>query len=297
MLHPITFSIPASKIIDTIPTKTKLLSSLIPGDWRTYIYSNETDYYNEYRQSMFATTTKKGGWDCMRHYEILANGSIPYFPNLEACPPNTMALLPKDLMIEGNRLYESYKSYTSIDQLTERDKSDCTSLIQKLLEYTRSQLTTKALASYVLEKSQLTGITRVLYLSEDTYPDYLRCITLHGFKELLGSNCHDFPKIPHIYRSNAINYKSFYGKGITYTNLLDPSFHIDAWDSSIEQDIRNKKYDIVVYGSYHRGMPFYDLVCSVYKPNEIILLCGEDIHNCYYSTFVNRGHTVFVREL
>jgi hypothetical protein len=62
-------------------------------------------------------------------------------------------------------------------------------------------------------------------------------------------------------------------------------------------DIKNKKYDIVVYGSYHRGMPFYDLVSSIYKPNEIILLCGEDIHCCDYSYFVRKGHTIFVREL
>lgn len=297
MLHPITFSISASKVIDTIPTKTKLVSSLIPGNTSTYIYSTETDYYNEYRQSMFATTTKKGGWDCMRHYEILANGSIPYFPNLEACPPNTMALLPKSLILEGNRLYESYKSYTSIDQLTEKDTSDCTSLIQKLLDYTREYLTTKAMASYVLQKSNSTTATRVLYLSQNPTPDYLRCVTLHGFKELLGVHCHDFPKVPHIYKTNTINYKNLYGKGITYTNLLDPSLHREEWDSSVQQDIRDKKYDIIVYGSYHRGMPFYDLVCSIYKPNEVILLCGEDIHSCNYSTFVNRGHTVFVREL
>jgi len=294
MAHPITFSIPAEKIVSTMPVKTKLMSSLIPGNLRTYIYTTEESYYNEYRQSMFATTTKKGGWDCLRHYEILANGSIPYFPNLEACPPQTLALLPKDLIMEGNRLY---KSYTSIDQLTEKDYADCSSLIQKLLDYTRTRLTTKALASYVLDKSGLSGVTRILYLSQDPNPDYLRCVTLHGFKELFGANCHEYPKIPHIYKSNAINYKSLYGKGITYTNLLNSDCRNDMYDRSVEQDIRNKAYDVVIYGSYHRGMPFYDLVCSIYPLNKIILLCGEDAHFCNYQSFVDRGHTVFVREL
>ena len=50
----------------------------------------------------------------MRHYEIMANGCIPYFPNIEQCPPNTMALLPKHLIIEGNKLYETVKDKYSL---------------------------------------------------------------------------------------------------------------------------------------------------------------------------------------
>jgi hypothetical protein len=46
-------------------------------------YNTEEEYYNEYKKSYFAITTKKCGWDCMRHYEILANGCIPYFLNIE----------------------------------------------------------------------------------------------------------------------------------------------------------------------------------------------------------------------
>lgn len=40
----------------------------------TYIFENEEEYYNDYKKSLFAITRKKGGWDCMRHYEILACG-------------------------------------------------------------------------------------------------------------------------------------------------------------------------------------------------------------------------------
>ena len=43
-------------------------------------------------------------------------------------------------------------------------------------------------------------------------------------------------------------------------------------------------------------MPFYDLVNTIYNPNEIILLCGEDIHCCNYNELLNRGHNIFVRE-
>ena len=197
MLYPIAFSIPEEKIVDNIQSKTKLLSSLIPGDTSTYIYDNETDYYNEYKQSMFAITIKKAGWDCMRHYEILANGTIPYFPDIEKCPPNTMALLPKNLIIEGNSLYNKYQNQTTCSQ---EDMNDCHNLINRLLDYTRNHLTTNKMAKYILNKTGYMDVKNILYLSASISPDYLRCVTLHGFKELFGDKCHDYPKIPHIYK-------------------------------------------------------------------------------------------------
>jgi len=295
-IFPITFSIPECKIIDYIPKKIKILSSLIPGDLSTYIYQNETDYYNEYRKSFFAKTTKKGGWDCMRHYEIIANGCIPYFPNIEICPINTMALLPKELIIQGNNLYEKYKNI-SIHELTKENINELNSLIIKFLKYMRDHLTTSKMSQYILEKSGFKNIKSILYLSGNTSPDYLRCVTLHGFKELFGTNCHDYPKIPHIYKNNNIEYYRLYGKGITYTNLFDENLHNPEFDDTVEHDIRNKKYDIIIYGSYHRGMPYYDLVSQIYESNQIILLCGEDEHRCDYNNWTNRGHNVFVREL
>ena len=297
MIHPITFSIPEDKIVKGIPKKTNVVSKLIPGLVETYIYQDETDYYNQYKESMFAKTTKKSGWDCMRHYEILASGCIPYFPDIENCPVNTMALLPKTIIMEGNALYKKYGMYKSIDEFKTNEINECFILISKLLHYTSKNLTTKQMAKYILDKTNFNNASSVLYLSGSTGPDYLRCLTLHGFKELLGDKCHDYPKIPHVYKTENINYKDLYGKGITYTNALDSRLHNDAFDETVENDIKNKKFDIIIYGSYHRGMPFYDLVNGIYEPNEIILLCGEDIHRCNYNELLYRGHNVFVREL
>jgi hypothetical protein len=289
-IYPITFSIPDIKIVSEIQKKDKLLSSPIPGNVSTYIYNDEESYYNEYRRSFFATTTKKVGWDCMRHYEIMANGCIPYFPDLDKCPPNTMALLPKSLLQKGNQLYAKMKNHKDgSSNLIEYE-----SLANSILDYTRAHLTTKEMARYILEKSNHTHVKRVLYLSGDTGPDYLRCLTLHGFKELFGTSCHDYPKIPHIYKGN-IDYKKLYGKGMTYTNLLDSDLHYEAYDTTLQNDIAMKHYDAIVYGNYHRGMPFYDIISRVYSPSQIILLCGEDIHNCNFMKF--QQHHVFVREL
>ena len=297
MAYPINFSIPKEKICElNDAVKTKLLSHLIPGNVNTYVYNNEEAYYNEYRTSYFAITKLKGGWDCMRHYEILANGCIPYFIDIERCPSNTLTFLPKELILEGNRLYERIK-HKKINELTEDEVSTYNRLRTQLLEHTKLYLTTDKMAEYVLQTANAGNAKRILYLSGDVGPDYLRCLTLHGLKTLFGSRCHDYPPIPHLYKSERIRYAGLYGKGITYTNLLDPTLHDKTFDQTVVEDIQNKLYDVVIYGSYHRGMPYYDLVCDVYRPNEIILLCGEDIHSCNYDFFVKKGHVVFVREL
>jgi hypothetical protein len=305
-LYPIGFSFPQEKMVTSIPNKTKLLSDLIPGRVETYIYDTEEDYYNEYKKSMFATTFKKYGWDCLRHYEIIGNGCIPYFPDIEQCPENTMTFFPKDLIIKGNALYETIKS-KSINELSDKERNECNTLIQSLLESMNAKLTTSKMAKYVLEKTNHSGASNILFISAKKEPDYLRCLTLHGFKEIFGAKCHDYPKVEHIYKSGDIDYRKLYGKGITYTNLLDQSLHDNTKDTTLEEDIKNKKYDIVIYGtSWHQNSlvehergerPYYDLVRGSYKPEEVILMCGYDTHECQYNTELPNGHHIFVREL
>ena len=287
-MNYITFSISESKIINDTQLnglkKKKLLSSLIPGNISTYIYNTEKEYYEEYQQSYFALTTKKAGWDCLRHYEILANGCIPYFPLINKCPVNTLSLFPKDLIKEGNILYEKYK-------LSGLDINEYNILRNKMLNYTKEHLTTRKMAEYILNKINMKP-KKILFLSGDLNPDYLRCLTLEGFKLLMGELCHDYPKIKHIYKNNIPN---LYGKGFTYSNLLDNSLHNDEYDKTIIDDINNKNYDLIIYGSYHRGMPYYELVSKTYNNNEIVLLCGEDIHKCD-NKWIQKGHYLFMRE-
>lgn len=296
MLFPITFSIPEEKICNTYNEKTKILSSLIPGDVSTYIYKDEEEYYNEYKTSYFAITKLKGGWDCMRHYEILANGCIPHFINIEKCPKNTLALLPKDLFIEASKLFNIFIC-KNINKLTQKEISEYNVLRTKLWDYTKNYLTTTKMAKYVLQKIHKENTKKILYLSGEIKPDYLRCSILHGLKTIFGTDCHDYPKIPHIYKLDNYDYSSLYGKGISYTNLLDPKLHDDQRDATLIEDIHNKYYDIIIYGSYHRGIPHYDLISTVYNSNDIILFCGEDIHHCDCNDHVKKGHFVFVREL
>jgi len=113
-LFPISFALPTvkvnfnkNKIKDTSSIMLTNISKHIPFAYprflsgpSTYQFDNEADYYNEYASSRFAFTAKKAGWDCMRHYEILGNGCIPFFEEIPFCPKRTLTDLPKNLIVE-----------------------------------------------------------------------------------------------------------------------------------------------------------------------------------------------------
>jgi len=311
-LFPISYSIPEIKITDKIHIKTKMISDLYPGNKETYIYYTEQDYYDEYKKSMFAYTFKKGGWDCMRHYEILANGCIPYFCDIDDCPDNILCFLPKDLIKKGNLLFDLYKD-KKISDLTDDDKFQLNKHIQKLINHTKTYLTTTNMCNYVIkilnQRCNIKNIKKVLFISADPWTEYLRCSLLHGFKLLLGSDCHDYPKIRHLYKDEDLDYVNYcYGRGYSHSNLLEQSYRKDNYDETIEEDIINKKYDIIIWADFHRWflnctsrpyLEYYDLANKYYDNNRLIFINGwdrqYDIYD-FYMSFVNKGHIVFVRE-
>jgi hypothetical protein len=146
-IHPIEFCFPEEKIfVGQSLEKTKLISSIIPGRLETYTFNIEEDYYKEYQNSYFAYTSKKGGWDCLRHYEIIANYCLPIFNNIEECPPRTMYFFPKDFCSRINKEFNSpERSY----YISEKYKSE----IIELVTYFRTKLTTKKMAEYILDIS------------------------------------------------------------------------------------------------------------------------------------------------
>ena len=138
-LKPINFSIPKELIVNDIPIKTKDYASILPGDLSTYIYDKQSDYYVDYQTSYYGVTLKKGGWDCLRHYEILMNGCIPYFPELENCPEYTMTLFPKMLIRQNNQ-------YLAANGLSENYNQEA----ERLLKYTKKYLTTEHTAKLII---------------------------------------------------------------------------------------------------------------------------------------------------
>lgn len=283
---PIQFGISESKIVHEIPEKDRDFAFLIPGKLSTYIYNNEVDYYADYQRAYYAVTCKKGGWDCMRHYEILANGCIPYFLNLDACDADTMPFLPRDLIKEAMNL--KGVSYLHIDH-SQFDHVRYYEILQELLDHTRRYMTTKAIASYVLDQMNYIPDGPILYLSCENSPDYMRDAVLLGLKELYQDKIIDYPKITFLYNSYTKDPGQLYGKGFSYSKILDD---IPVDRENLSERIMKREFVLIIYGSVHRGLPYHDLVLSSYPSEKIAYICGEDFHRCWYVNFPN----LFLRE-
>jgi hypothetical protein len=139
-LLPITFGIPTSKLAIPNKDKTQDYATCIPGQPETYIFKDEKSYYEDYQKSFYGVTMKKAGWDTMRHYEILGNYCMPYFIGIEDCPKNTLANLPKELLLEGRELTKNF------------DEQKYFSILDEIFNYTKNNLTTKNIANYIISK-------------------------------------------------------------------------------------------------------------------------------------------------
>jgi hypothetical protein len=103
-VRAISFGIPSSKLLLGDRPKTKdfprhvqceeayKLERVRANSENSYAFDHEIDYYGDIAESRFGVTMKKGGWDCMRHYEIAAQGTVPVFYRLrdkpEQCAPH-----------------------------------------------------------------------------------------------------------------------------------------------------------------------------------------------------------------
>jgi hypothetical protein len=139
-LLPITFGIPTNKLVTPNKYKIQEYATCIPGQPETYIFKDEKSYYEDYQRSYYGVTMKKAGWDCMRHYEILGNYCLPYFVALEDCPEDTLANLPKELLLEGRYLTENF------------DEQKYFHILDEVFKHTKNNLTTKNIANYILSK-------------------------------------------------------------------------------------------------------------------------------------------------
>lgn len=147
-MFPISFAMPDEKI-DTCTNdeKTSLLAPMDPRDPSTYIYKEEAPYYQQYANSLFGVTKKKGGWDCVRHYEILANNCIPWFLDIEDCPENVMTTLPKEQLLEVVQLVNT----KGMDWFTtDEGFAKWEELNDQIQTHFKKYCTTSALAEYVL---------------------------------------------------------------------------------------------------------------------------------------------------
>lgn len=154
---PASFSIPEKKIrpIDFGGKQQRLASHCVDpevaqaaGLHTSYAFATEQDYYDDLAAARFAVTMKRGGWDCLRHYEIAAAGAVPCVRKLETKPASCA---PHGLQADLNCL--SYQSWADLQQQIDALDADPVRYRQ-LLEASRHwvlQHTTTASATRLLE--------------------------------------------------------------------------------------------------------------------------------------------------
>lgn len=154
-LRPIAFSYPDEKILPegARPDKQSLfprhivdpeVRARVAGASSAYAFDSEAAYHADLQQARFGITTQRAGWDCLRHYEIAANGAVPCFRQLWA-KPSTCAPHGLD---DSNCI-----SYSGADDLMARiealSPADYDSKQQGALRWARAN-STRARARHVL---------------------------------------------------------------------------------------------------------------------------------------------------
>lgn len=282
-IHSICFSFPSSKI-RPVREKTRTYCPIEPGNKSTYVDGEET-YMDILGTSAFCSTKAMWGWDCWRHLEILAAGSVPIFDDLESCPETTLVQYPKA-------------------ELLKRERADP----QVLRDHFLRHLTCSSMNRYILETLgwNKPDPPRILFLDDalPTVPDYLSLSTLIGLKERFETAV-DVPfEVEYVYESWTGNARTVgHGKGVNYTRVLS-----DTRRSSVSMDacmsrLKNGGYDMVWFGSMTRGSAseWYNTVSAHMEPERVVLFLGEDYPLSYWSqhqsyrTWMER-HPTFVRE-
>lgn len=178
-------------------------------------------------------------------------------------------------------------------------------LANAMLDYTRENLTTKQVAKRLLRVTNHVDAKNILFLGGNSNVDYVRDMLLHGLKASVDIVV-DFVRPAHLYDDNISNAaaakgstfnEGLYGLGYTYAHHLD--FNDDLVDRhNIQSRILQKEFDLIIFGSVHRGMPFLEDVLRSYAKEDIVFVDGEDEHQSFAKTNIlkHRGW-YFKREL
>ncbi len=104
--------------------------------------------------------------------------------------------------------------------------------------------------------------------------DYQNDLVFYGLREIYGDDVVDSTQIISLYKENKgrIPPQHLWG-GMTAFWLIGDN-NIDR--SNIEEKIKDRYYDLIIYGAIKRCKDYYDLVSKYYPNNKVILIDGND---------------------
>jgi hypothetical protein len=104
--------------------------------------------------------------------------------------------------------------------------------------------------------------------------DYQNDLIFYGLRELFGDDVIDSTQIISLYKEyeGKIPKQHLWGGMTTFWLIGDN----DIDRSNIEEKIKDKYYDLIIYGAIKRCKKYYDLVSRCYDSNKVILIDGND---------------------
>jgi hypothetical protein len=95
------------------------VAARVAGSRTSYAFGSEAEYYADLQASRFGVTTKRAGWDCLRHYEIAANGAVPCFKALhakpETCAPHGLSSTNTIIYADAEDLFRQIAALTNAE--------------------------------------------------------------------------------------------------------------------------------------------------------------------------------------
>eukprot|EP00434_Breviolum_minutum_P040352 symbB.v1.2.035855.t1/scaffold4926.1/size34206/4 len=266
----------------------------------------EARYHDFYRRHRFAWTKRKGGWDALRHAEILAMGTVPRFHALSEAPELAVPFVPKSLVLEAEELLPYSKNLEAAYNAWKPRKL-C--------------LTAESMAARVLREMGLWPTSRPLRIL------YVTCgfgftaigdgwqgpvsigifLGLHALlKDFPGSRIIDAPAMepnPEVWPGETEHRSNFwylardsdpwiyeedlrqrmYGYGFSYARRLTlKDLATQAERDAVPEELLRGTFDGVVYGKVGPGqacdpLPFFDILQEAGYPGErVALIYGGD---------------------
>jgi len=286
---PLSFSYPRPAP-DPKTDATAFMCPIFPG--HRYSFTDEADYIDNYGRFSFALTHKKSGWDCFRHLEIMYSGAVPYMPDASLIPEFTMVHYPKKFLAEVAEGLRHSRVVISSDSH------------QKLASYFNDNLTSAAMARYVLRAAEIDDDAKVLFVDAAAVamPDYQSIFTLIGLKQTLGKRISVAFPLDYVYEDWAGDAAALYGRGFGYSRVLETSLKNPNEASGELLDLSASSlanFDAVVVGSVTRNSGLADQLVARFPASKTLWIHGEDQGPSAsdIATFRAKGVTVFVREI
>lgn len=259
---PVSFGVMVPSELPISITKSNFISPIIPG--LPYSFDDASDYYSTYNKSWWGITHKKGGWDCLRHIEIIDSGAVPLMYDAWKIPEGAMFFYPKKLMSD---LYQIFKKQTFTVDI-------------KVLEYLATWKN-EFLTSEAIIRNSLSAIVnhqsidRVLFIDPDLNrkPDYLSLMVIYGLERLFPNKVDIYSEAPeYIFDDYAKKTDSLYGKGFGFTKGV-PSVQRSVVP---EADCEWRKYSLIIVGHGLRNIDLLEQLKGSIKREQLMIFEGGD---------------------